>query len=143
MQAFKNLRITDPYSSRSNLINFMEILRNQQHDGWLFLEDKARDYAKNIFKDYREVAVFGSPEICKRTVTVWLILEGVEVRISNIVPNKQGRLSYNEYNSIFDEFLFHIIRPVAEKARVNFLTTAPEIHLSQLIGLETYDKLII
>jgi len=143
MQAFKNLRIVDPHSNRENLLNFLDALRSKPVSDWKFLEDKTSDYANNIFKDYREVAVFASPEICKRMATVWLILSGREVRISNIVPTETGSLSYDEYNAIFDRFYKQMVLPIAKEIGVDAISTAPEVHLEELIGEETYQKLII
>jgi len=143
MQTFKNLKIIDYDPDRSNLLAFMDILQSKEVEGWPFLKDKAKDYAKNIYKDFREVAVFGSPEICKRTATVWLIISGREVTITNIVPTEVGRLSYDEYNAIFDRFYLQVVKPAAEETNLDTLSSAPEVHIEDLIGHETYEKLRI
>jgi hypothetical protein len=143
MQAFKNLQIYDPDSNRSNLLAFLDTLRSEQANEWLFLEKESRDYANNIFKEYREVAVFGSPIICKRKATVWLILAGREVRITNIVPIGTGSLSYDEYNAIFDRFYDQMVLPAAKVVGVDAHSTAPQLHIGEIIGNETYEKLII
>jgi hypothetical protein len=143
MQAFRDLRVIDAESNRSKLLIFLDTLRSEEVKGWLFLEEKAREYADNIYKDLREVAVFASPKICQRTATVWLILSGREVKITNIVPTETGSLSYDEYNAIFDKFYKELAAPAAKAAGVNLFSTPAEVHLEEVIGAETYEKLMI
>ncbi|MGZ3752346.1 MAG: hypothetical protein ACXVB0_15685 [Mucilaginibacter sp.] len=143
MQVFKDLRIIDRDDDRSRLILFLNELKSQEVSEWPYLVKESRDYATHIFKDESEVAVFRSPLICHRTATVWLILTGREVKITNIVPTKTGSLSFDEYNAIFDRFYNQKVLPAARKAEVDMVSTAPEIHIEEVIGQETYEKLRI
>ena len=141
MEAFKSLQIYG--SDRTNLLMFLDILKSQNNNEWRFLEKETTDYAIHTFKEIREVAVFASPVILNKKATVWLILSGREVRITNIVPVQASSLSYYEYNSIFDRFFDQKISPAAKIAKVDALSTAPEIHMEELVGNETYEKLTI
>jgi hypothetical protein len=142
MKAFKNLKIIDPDSDRLNLIAFLEMIRSTRVSNWGFLEKESADYAMNLYKDYKEVAVFASPIICNRTARVWLVLSGREIKITNIVPTETGSLKYEEYNSILDNFNNQVVLPAARQVGVDVITTPAYVDMENIVGRETYEKLL-
>jgi hypothetical protein len=74
--------------------------------------------------------------------SVFVLVEGSKGRVSNIVPDKYGNLSFDEYNGILDDFLMHGAKPVAQALGVGIKTTAADRPLTDWLSVAAAKKLM-
>lgn len=60
---------------------------------------------------------------------------------SNIVPRKQPRLSYREYNVLLEEFCERVVRPCAERRGVEVELTSSQADLNNWLSEASAEKL--
>lgn len=61
--------------------------------------------------------------------------------LSNIVPNGRGRLTHDEFNYIFEEFLQKFVRPAASKTGVTVIPSSGVVTIDDWFKKPTADKL--
>lgn len=111
MKTHKSLKIT---SQPEQLTSLIKKLQDATFEGFSYDSEKTNEYAKIIFKENNQVLSFISPEIRGAIAYVWLLLDNNELTITNITPNKSGKLSIEQYNSILDKFFEAVLKPNVE-----------------------------
>jgi hypothetical protein len=74
--------------------------------------------------------------------SVFVLVDGNKGRVSNIVPDEYGNLSFDEYNGILDDFLKHGVQPVAQALGVDIKTTAADRPLTDWLSEAAAKKLM-
>ncbi|MGH9614814.1 MAG: hypothetical protein ACRD4P_17250 [Bryobacteraceae bacterium] len=65
-----------------------------------------------------------------------------ELRISNIVPTAISKLSYSQYNTIFNEFAERFAMPAAEHMGLTVTVSKPDLALDDLLPPDTFRALV-
>lgn len=63
------------------------------------------------------------------------------LQLSNIIPHTQHQLSHGEYNALLEEFCERLIRPIAQRMRVEVELTAGEADLERWLPVSAAEKL--
>ncbi len=82
------------------------------------------------------------PTACRRGASLVLMRDrNGNLSLSNIVPDKLGRLTYDEFNYILEEFLQKFAKPAAAKTGVAIEVTSGVVTIDDWFSKETADKL--
>jgi hypothetical protein len=137
MKTFKELRIN---ASSELLTTLVVKLQNLAFGDFVYQSDKTIEYAKMIGKNSNQVLTFLSPKIRGAIAYVWLVIDNNELKITNITPNKSGQLSFEQYNSILDEFFNIIIKPNID-SRFDIVISSDNKTISDYAGPEVSKKI--
>lgn len=137
MKTFKEFSIE---ADHDLLTEFVTKLQNMNFDNYTYDSEKALNYAKMIGRNSNEVLTFKSPEIKNAIAYIWLVVDGNNIKITNITPHVSGQLRIDQYNAILDDFYLHIIKPnIDDQYAVKITSDSKSIQ--EYAGIETAKKL--
>lgn len=142
MKTFRELKIVDPLQKKSKLLSVLDYMKSYPEQKWLYRDDLSNDYAKNVSKEIREVGCFESNFENYEKALIWVILWGREIKVSNIIPVNKRKLSFDQYNILIENFYSDMINLISLKFEVDVIISPPEKDLREIIGINTYNKLI-
>ena len=131
MKLFRELKIE---GSADKLVKVIEAIANNLDDGWH--RDEEAEAEINSVPRYGKLYCFSCSESEKRRASnLWLSDTSLYGRlfVSNILPNKFEKLSYDEYNYILEEFYHRFVVPASKNLELEIKLTDAEIDLKQLI----------
>lgn len=140
MKTFKDLIVRN--DSQSELQNILERVILNSPSEWIFLEELASDYSKNVSKPKEQISCFESPEINGVKGYVWFVIWDNELKVTNIVPTEPGSLSFDEYNAILDKFHQECINPIDIGDNSTLIVSEGKYNFKEIAGKNTFDKLI-
>lgn len=138
MKKFIDLEVI---SVEHNLIDLLNKLKDSETNKWSFEKKLTKDYAANISLSENKVACFKANSTKYFEATIWLVINDMKLRVSNIVSRKIPYLGKDLYNSIITEFYNDFVsKYVPIDFEINL--TSSEISIEELANTETAKKLI-
>lgn len=140
MKLFRELKIE---GSADKLVKVIEAIANNLDEGW-HRDEEAEAEINSVPRYGSKLYCFSCSESEKRRASnLWLSDASLYGRlfVSNILPNKFEKLSYDEYNYILEEFCDRFVVPATKNIEVEIKLTDAEIDLKQLIEPETVEVL--
>ncbi|TXD81177.1 hypothetical protein ESY86_18555 [Subsaximicrobium wynnwilliamsii] len=139
MKTFKDLIIKN--NSQTELEDILNKVILSSPPEWIFLEELASDYSKNVSKPKEQISCFESPEINGVKGYVWFVIWENELKVNNIVPTKSGSLSFDEYNGILDEFYEKCIKPITIGADSSLTISEGKFNIEIIAGTTVFESL--
>lgn len=109
MRKFQQLRVK---GSHVYLLDLISRLKNTNAKTFVYQPKKTEEYAKGIFHDVAEVAVFKSPLKRYFESFVWLAVTDNRLWVANITSSINSNLGITNYNIVFNAFFADVIRPL-------------------------------
>lgn len=83
----------------------------------------------------------GTDKASPTSADLWLHNAGQHAYVSNIVPAQQGRLSYDEYNTILRTFWEQLAQPAAEILGLRALLSKTDVEIEDLLSKKAAEAL--
>jgi hypothetical protein len=138
MKTFRDLFI---YIDKDKTASFIKLIENCLKEGWVRdteAEKRSKDFGDDDYycfscdrRNDREAAHLA---ITRKNDN--------ELYVANIVPDSPGRLSYDQYNLILENFYKKFVLPVSEASSVEVKITSNEQNIEDLISKDAFKKLL-
>lgn len=116
MRKFQQLEIR---GTKEDLRGLLSRMKESNIKSFVYQAKKSEEYAKNIFCEETEVAVFKSPNKKYFEGYVWLAITDGVLRVANITSSINSDLGISNYNFVLNAFFSEIVRPLlSEEADV-------------------------
>lgn len=135
MKTFRELTI---YSNKQMLSVVIEYIERRSGGDWSI----NREIVENdpvIGDDMICFSFAGSETI--PSANLWLATDQNRLYVANIVPHEKMQLSYDEYNSLIEEFTERFVIPLADEMSVTFELSSNEFKLQDVLSDDTFQKL--
>ena len=101
MLRFQYLTITHP---EAELVALLRKMKGAKRGTFLYQKTLATEYARNLFKSEDYVGCFKTRRTSLSESSVWVVITGDELRVTNITPSAIASLGITEYNLILNAF---------------------------------------
>ena len=137
MKVFRDLKITVP---RSRIDEFISGIESRLTNGWE--RDKDEEDGSPMPPEYR-FFYFRCSEIGERESALLALVQRDEetLYVANIIPEKSGKLTRYQYNSILTEFYEEFVAPTAKDLEISVRITDDQQTIRDWIALESAEKL--
>lgn len=109
MRKFQQLEIRGTQEYLRELVRRM---KESNIKSFVYQAKKNEEYAKNIFTDESEVAVFKSPKKKYFESYVWLTITDGVLRVANITSSINSDLGISNYNFVLNAFFSEVVHPL-------------------------------
>jgi hypothetical protein len=141
MKDYREMTISGP---QDLLVATVAEIEKSLNDGWernRQTEEKSRPQA-GLSSDALCFCFTCAPNACRRgALLVLMSNRDGNLWLSNIVPNEMGRLTYDEFNYIFEEFLQKFAKSAAAKTGVAIRASSGVVTLEDWFSPATANKL--
>lgn len=137
MKVFRDLFI---YVNRDNTSKFIVRLEEKLGSGWIRDTDAEKRTVKLINDEFFYFTCIAKDE---RNAALLALMRRDEqtLYVSNIVPQEPLRLSYDQYNSILEEFYERFVKPVVEEMGLKASLSHDEANIENWISEKSVKKL--
>ncbi len=109
---------------------------------FVYQKKLATEYAKNIFVDEDHVGCFKTRRTTLAESSVWVVISGEELKVTNITPTTVSSLGISEYNLVLDAFFHGFISKYLDETWRGCVSLSGErISLSDILSEETFRAL--
>lgn len=137
MRKYSSLKIQDTHE---RLVKMLERLKINSNNKYVYESSLSDDYAANIFLEPSETACFRVVNDSSINPTIWLCVMGKELRVANIVPGNETKLSISEYNYILRDFFSDFVSRMSDDEMVVFID-GNDVKMDTLISKDAFEKL--
>ena len=139
MYKYQFLTITHP---EEELVALLEKMKDSKQGTFLFQKKLSMDYANNIFAPINHVGCFKTRRTSLSEASVWVVITGKELKVTNITPNTVGSLGITLYNIILQSFFHDFIANFIDKTWEGSISISGEkISISDFLPSEIYTAL--
>ena len=140
MLKYQFLTIKHP---EDELVGLLKKMKEATKGAFLYQKTLALDYAKNIFMTVDHVGCFKTRRTTLAESSVWVIIIGNELKVTNITPSSVSSLGIIEYNQILKAFFYDfIVKFIDETWTDSVSISGKRITLSDMLSTETYNALL-
>ena len=139
MLKYQFLRIRHP---ENELVNLLRQMKEADKGPFKYQKTLAVDYAKNIFVPEDHVGCFKTRRTTLAESSVWVLITGDELKVTNITPAAVSSLGIAEYNLILSAFFNDFITKFIDESWDECVSISGEkVSMSDLLSEETYKAL--
>ena len=134
MEVYNNFEIE---GGASSLEKCMRLIGDSLSGDWVRDTDRENRYKKDIqgYGDVKEVFCIKCPGTTKYpSATIWLIKGKEDIKVTNIIPHNNERLSYAQYNQILDDFYKKFIEKAIKETGVSLVKGKGDLTLEEVFG---------
>lgn len=141
MLRFQYLTITHP---EAELVALLQKMKETTKGVFLYQKTLAVEYAKNLFKKEDYVGCFKTRRTSLSESSVWVVINGEEMRVTNITPTAVASLGITEYNLILNAFFHDFVAKFIDESWAGCVSISGErVSLSDILSEKTYKALTI
>lgn len=141
MHRFRYLTITHP---EADLVALLRKMKEVKKGAFLYQKTLAAEYAKNLFKSEDYVGCFKTRRTTLSESSVWVVINGEELRVTNITPAAVASLGITEYNLILNAFFHDFVAQFIDESWAGSVSISGErVSMSDILSAETYRALVI
>jgi len=141
MLKYQHLTITHP---EEELIILLQKMKESDLAIFQYQKKLASDYAKNIFAPEDHVGCFKTRRATLAEASVWIVIIGEELKVTNITPNTVSSLGITQYNMILNAFFNDFVAKFLDESWAKCISISGEvISLSDILSEEVYNALEI
>ena len=140
MLKYQFLTITHP---EEELVDLLRKMKEAKKGAFLYQKSLASDYAKNIFVEEDHVGCFKTRRASLAESSVWVVITGNELKVTNITPSVVSRLGITEYNVILRAFFTDFIAKFIDESWSGSVAISGEkVTMADMLTKETYEALM-
>lgn len=139
MKKFSNLVIE---ARHEELIDILHTLKQTPSKTYIYEPDLSKNYAAGIFRKPNETACFKVIGDWAFGASIWMYISDDQLRVANIVPKENNRLTISQYNLIMSNFFHDFVAKVIDKKYAVFID-GENIDLEKLLPADTFKKLTL
>lgn len=141
MLRFQYLTIPHP---EEELVALLRKMKEATKGAFLYQKSLAAEYAKNLFKKEDYVGCFKTRRTSLSESSVWVVITGEELRVTNITPTAVASLGITEYNLILNAFFHDFVAKFIDESWDGCVSISGErVSLSDILSENTYRALTI
>lgn len=107
-----------------------------------YKRNKSIEYAKNIFHTEDTVGCFYTDRVTLNKSTVWVVITGDEMKVTNITPGTVSSLGIVRYNMVLNTFFHDFLKKYLDNTWESSVSMTGEyVTLADMMSLETYQAL--
>ena len=139
MLKYQFLTITHP---EEELVKLLRELKKVNQGIFQYQKKLASDYAKNIFAPEDHVGCFKTRRATLAEASVWVVITGNELKVTNITPTAASSLGIIKYNMILNAFFHDFVAKYIDKSWTNCIfISGEETSLSEVLSVDVYKAL--
>ena len=139
MLKYQYLSIIHP---EKELIELLRKMKEPNQGVFQYQKKLASDYAKNIFASEDHVGCFKTRRTSLAEASVWVVISGQELKVTNITPTVVGFLGITQYNIILNSFFHDFIAKFIDETWEGCISISGEnISFSDMLSDATYKAL--
>lgn len=139
MLKYQYLTIRHP---ENELVNLLRQMKEVTRGAFIYQKTFSSEYAKNIFKSEDHVGCFKTRRTTLAESSVWVVITGDELKVTNITPSVVSSLGIIEYNLILNAFFNDfIVKFIDETWIEDVFISGERTSLSDILSVETYQAL--
>lgn len=140
MRKYQFLSIRHP---EEDLVELLNKLKSTSKGVFSYQSQKSQEYADNIFMDISHVGCFKTRRSSLAASTVWVIIDGEELKVTNITPSEIYELGISAYNSILSSFFHDFVAQYLDESWGDSVSISGEyISIKDLMSPEAYSALV-
>jgi hypothetical protein len=128
LEVFRDLEI---HGARSKLTSFLAQFVKALPPGWK--RDIAREKEIGRWSEGRQFVFHVTAQNGRPAARIFILVRDETLKITNVVPDKSGRLTRSEYNSFFEQF-DQIASPIARKLGLVIHMTSNQRNVGELLS---------
>lgn len=141
MLRFQYLTITHP---EAELVALLRKMKDAKKGAFLYQKTLATEYARNLFKSEDYVGCFKTRRTSLSESSVWVVITGDELRVTNITPSAIATLGITEYNLILNAFYQDFVAKFIDESWIGCVSISGDrVFLSEILSEETYRALTV
>lgn len=141
MLRFQYLTITHP---EEELVALLRKMKEATKGAFLYQRTLAAEYARNLFKSEDFVGCFKTRRTSLSESSVWVVITGEELRVTNITPTAVASLGITEYNLILNAFFHDFVAKFIDESWAGCVSLSGErVSLADILSENTYRALTI
>lgn len=140
MKIYQDLLLLKGFKEKEKL-DFLKKVKETLPANWIFQKTLIENYEKNSGLSAKNILVVLSPEIKSKKANIWLRATENAIEVINIVPVNSKELSFDEYNTILNEFLDNCILSVQGYENIPVEMSLDDISLQEILPSNVYQLL--
>lgn len=139
MLKYQFLTITHP---EEELVELLRRMKEANQGIFQYQKKQASDYAKNIFASEDHVGCFKTRRTTLAEASVWVVIIGQELKVTNITPGAVGAIGITQYNMILNGFFYDFVAQYIDETWEGSISISGAVtSLSDVLSVKTYKAL--